>query len=341
MAAVNLIGLDIGSDSIRAAETRHDKSGVTVTRFGQVALPRGVVRGGVVNDDKAVTGALRQLWSAGHFRGRKVVLGVTNRQVVVREMSVTNLPPKELKQSLPFQVRHVLPLPVENALLDFYPLEEAGSSKTVRGLLIAAPKEPVLTAVQATERAGLHVARVDLASFALLRAAARLDDQVEAIVDIGAHATTVVIHREGEPLIVRTVPRGGAEITDTIAKRLDLSFEAAEDLKRRVGLLAGQDPGVTDVIAGAVRPLTNEIRSSFAYLTAGDQPARVERLGLTGGGCALPGLADVLSTDLGVEVAIADPLARLRDLAKGARGDVERSGPAAAVAIGLTLGATG
>jgi type IV pilus assembly protein PilM len=341
MGTVSLIGLDIGSDSIRAAETRHDKGGVTITRFGRVPLPRGVVRGGVINDEKAVTGALRQLWTTGRFRGRKVVLGVTNRQVVVREMSVTNLPPRELKQSLPFQVRHVLPLPVENALLDFYPLEDAGSSKTVRGLLIAAPKEPVLTAVQATEHAGLHVARVDLASFALLRATARLDEGVEAIVDIGAHTTTVVIHRDGEPLIVRTVPRGGAEITDTIAQRLDLSFEAADELKRRVGLRDGEEPGAQDVIAGAVRPLINEIRSSFAYLTAGDQPARVERLGLTGGGCALPGLADVLSADLGVGVVIADPLARLRDCAKGARGDVEQSGPAAAVAIGLTLGTGG
>ena len=84
----------------------------------------------------------------------------------------------------------------------------------MRGLLVAAPKEPVIAAVHAIERAGLHVARVDVASLALLRAVSRLDGQVEAIVDIGAQATTVVVHVDGEPLIVRTVPRGGADITE-------------------------------------------------------------------------------------------------------------------------------
>lgn len=342
MATGTLIGLDIGSASIRAAESRRDKSGTVVTNFAAAPLPRGVVRGGVINDEKTVTGALRQLWTTARFRTRDVVLGVTNRQVVVREMSVTNLPRKELRKSLPFQVRHVLPLPVEQALLDFYPLEDEAGAKTVRGLLIAAPKEPVVVAVRAAEQAGLHVARVDLASFALLRAVSRLDETVEAIVDIGAQATTVVIHRDGEPLIVRTVPRGGDEITEMIAQRLSVKDDAAEGLKREVGLLDSGDPTARDVIQGAVRPLTNEIRSSFAYLTAaGDQPVRVGRLALSGGGAALPGFAEALAADLGVDVAVANPLARIRDLGKRARASVAAAGSHATVAIGLTLGVAG
>jgi len=82
---------------------------------------------------------------------------VTNPQLVVREMSVSNLPAKEMHQSLPFQVRDMLPLAVERSLLDFHPLEEPGDSPTVRGLLIAMPKDAVLEAVTAVENAGLHV----------------------------------------------------------------------------------------------------------------------------------------------------------------------------------------
>ena len=66
---------------------------------------------------------------------------MTNPQLVVREMSVSNLPAKEMRKSLPFQVRDMLPLAVERSLLDFHPLEEPGDSPTVRGLLIAVPKE--------------------------------------------------------------------------------------------------------------------------------------------------------------------------------------------------------
>ena len=213
MATANPIGLDIGSSSIRAVEARRGKDDHTLINFGQVPLPPGAVQGGVVQDPAAVTAALKQLWAASKFGTRQVSLGVTNPQLVVREMSVSNLPAKELHKSLPFQVRDMLPLAVDRSLLDFHPLEEPGDNPTVRGLLIAMPKEAVIVVVDAVEKAGLHVAGVDLASFALLRAASRLDSQVEAIVDIGAQVTSVVVHADGEPLIVRTVPRGGGRRT--------------------------------------------------------------------------------------------------------------------------------
>jgi type IV pilus assembly protein PilM len=337
MAAVASIGLDIGSTSIRAVETGRGKDGPAIRRAAQALLPHGAVQGGVINDDKAVTRALKQLWATAKFRGRKVVLGVTNPQVVVREMSVSNLPDRELRRSLPFQVGDVLPLPVERSLLDFCPLEDPGRNQTVRGLLIAAPKEAVLTAVHAVERAGLHVAAVDLASFALLRAVARLDAHVEAIVDIGARATSVVVHADGEPLIVRTIPRGGAEITETIATQLGTTIPEAESLKCRVGMRNDEGPETAEVIGEAVQPLVNEIRSSFTYLTTGDRQAWVTRLALSGGGSLLPGLLGALRGQLGVEVIVADPVVRLRNPRRGKRGDLERFRSSAAVSIGLAL----
>ena len=339
MAATNLIGLDIGSMSVRAVETSRGKDGPVVTNYGEVVLPDGAVQAGVVQDEKVVTAALRQLWATAKFRGRAVVLGVTNPQIVVREMSVANLPERELRKSLPFQVRDMLPLPVDRSLLDFYPLEDAGDSKTVRGLLIAAPKDAVTSAVRAIEAAGLTVARVDLGSFALLRAASYLDQQVEAIVDIGAHATSVIVHNDGAPLIVRTIPRGGAEITERIATRVGATLAEAESIKCRVGLLADGGPDTAAVVREAIRPLLNEIGSSFAYLTSGDRPTRVTRLALSGGGSLLPGLVEALHEQLGIQVVLADPMIRVRGHRQGKHTSNERFRSAAAVSIGLTLGA--
>ncbi len=339
MAAATPIGLDIGSTSIRAVETSRGKDGPVIANCGQVPVPPGAVQGGVIRDDKAVTLALKQLWATTRFRGRAVVLGVTNPQVVVREMAVSNLPQRELRKSLPFQVREVLPLPVDRSLLDFFPLEDPGANKTVRGLLIAAPKEAVLAAVHAVERAGLHVARVDLASFALLRAAARLDAQVEAIVDIGARATSVVVHTDGAPLIVRTIPRGGAEITDLVASRLDIPVDEAESVKCRTGLREEAGPEAAEVVREGLRPLINEIRSSFAYLTASGRQTRVGRLALSGGGALLPGLVDALRAQLDINVVVADPLGRIREVRRGRNDSLERFRSSAAVSIGLTLGA--
>jgi type IV pilus assembly protein PilM len=338
-AAKTVVGLDIGAMSIRAVEAQRGRNGVGVTAFGQVELAPGVVRGGVIQEDQAVSAALRQLWSSVRFRGKDVVLGVTNRQVVVREMSVSNMPERERRKALATQVRDVLPLPVEQSVLDFYPLEPPGPGATIRGLLIAAPKEPVLTAVRAAERAGLRVAGVDLASFALLRAACRLDAVVEAIADIGTHATSVVVHCSGEPLIVRTIPRGGQEITEMVARRLGVEAGEAETIKCQLGLRDNTTAETIEVIKDAVRPLINEIRSSFAYLTSGGQRTQVARLSLTGGGALLTGLANALNDQLGVETVIADPLSRLRGAGGQQNEALERGRSSAAVAIGLSLGA--
>ncbi|MCW2496935.1 type IV pilus assembly protein PilM [Jatrophihabitans sp.] len=340
MVALAPIGLDIGSTSIRAVEVARTKDRPVINNFGQALLPPGAVEGGVVKDERAVSAALKQLWTSQGFSTRNVALGVTHQQVVVREIEVSNLPPKEMRQALPFQVRDVLPLPVDEAILDFYPLEEPGTNDTVIGLLIAAPKEAVSQLVRAVERAGLHVESVDLSVFAALRAAAHLDSDAEAVIDIGANGTNIVIHEGGVPRIVRSIPRGGTEITKLIASRLGMSAAEAEVLKCRVGLTRGEGLESAEVVEEALRPLLNELRSSLSYYAtaAGAQP--VARLALIGGAAQLPGLVEKLQTTLGVTTFLSDPLQRVSDSRRGGRHDVlGRFRSSAAVSIGLTLGA--
>jgi type IV pilus assembly protein PilM len=335
------IGLDIGSTSIRAVEATRSKDRPVINNFGQAMLPEGAVVGGVVKDHYAVTNALRHLWAAQNFRSKTVILGVTHQQVVVRQVEVSNLPLKELRQALPFQVRDVLPLPVDEAVIDFYPLERLGGDKdTVRGLLMAAPKEAVIDTVRAVERAGLHVAQVDLACFAALRASANLGLETEAVIDIGANGTNIIIHHAGVPRIVRTVLRGGAEVTKLMASRLGMSFAEAEVLKCRVGLTKGEGPDTAEVVTEAIRPLIGEIRSSLTYYTASHNQDPVTRLSLIGGASQLPGLTEKLADTFGVPVDLANPLRRVADSREGGRHDVlARFRSSAAVSIGLTLGA--
>lgn len=343
MPATTLVGLDIGSTSIRAVEATIAKDRPVINNFGQALLQPGAVVGGVIKDDRAVTSALRQLWAAQKFATRSVALGVTHQQVVVREIDVTNLPPKELRQALPFLVRDVLPLPVDQALLDFYPLEDEpgkARSDTLHGLLVAAPKEPVIETVRAVENAGLHVASVDLACFAALRASAHLARDTEALLDIGANGTNIIVHTDSTPKIVRTVPRGGAEVTRMLALRLAVSEGDAETIKCRVGLREDDSPESAEVVAEAIRPLITEIRSSFNYFAQANPGQRIRRLALVGGAALLPGLPEALTDELGVPTFLSDPLQRVHDLRKGGRHDVlGRFRSSAAVSIGLTLGA--
>jgi type IV pilus assembly protein PilM len=340
MPALAPVGLDIGSVSIRAVEVAQTKDKPVINNFGHAVLPEGAMVGGVVKDARAVTSVLRQLWASQDFKSKSVVLGVSHQQIVVREVEISNLPAKEMRQALPFQVRDVLPFPPEQAVLDFYPLEEPGKKDTIRGLLIAAPKEAVLDTVRAVEKAGLHVVQVDLSCFAMLRAVAHSAHDTEAIVDIGANSTNIVIHSGGVPRIVRTIPRGGLEITKLMSSRLEVSMADAEVRKCRVGLVKGDDPDANEVIEEAVRPLINEIRSSVSYYANGNPDHKVAQLALVGGASQLPGLTEQLSKALRIPAFVANPLQYVGDSRHGGRHDVlGKFRTSAAVSIGLTLGA--
>jgi type IV pilus assembly protein PilM len=337
--ATNLVGLDIGSTSIRAVEATIAKDRPVIDNFGQVFLPSGCVVGGVIKDSRAVTAALRQLWMSHTFNTRDVVLAVTHQQVVVREVEIAKLPAKDMRKALPYLVRDVLPLPVDQALLDFYPLEKSGNGETLHGLLIGAPKEPVIDTVRAVEAAGLHVSHVDLACFAALRASAHLASDTEALLDIGANGTNIIVHTDGTPKIVRTVPRGGAEVTELVASRLGLSPADAETVKCKVGLNHEESAESAEIVEEAIRPLITEIRSSFNYFASSHQGNRIKRLALVGGAALLPGLPQLLTRELGVPAFLSDPLQRVHDPRHGGRHDVlGRFRSSAAVSIGLTLG---
>jgi type IV pilus assembly protein PilM len=337
MAAPVQIGLDIGSSSVRAVQTTRGKGAASVTAFGQAELPVGAVRAGTVHDAEAVILAIKSIWTEKEFRSKQVILGVSSHQAVVREVTLPELAPKERRQALPHLVADMLPMAAESALLDFYPIG-APEQGQQRGLLIAAPREQVANTVAVVERAGLTVARVDLSSFAVLRAAARPGDEREAIVDLGARSTTVLVHTDGIPHLVRTVPRGGSDVTAAIAAGLALPEDEAEAVKRRVGVLADEDPWTTDVVADALRPLVHEIRSSLAYLAGSAGSAPVTRLGLCGGGALMPGLTAYLADELDVDVYLADPLMRVGSVARrGAGSELSVHRCAAAVSVGLTL----
>lgn len=339
------IGVDLGATAVRAAVITpgllDGRASVTVHGLGSVPLPPGAVVSGVVSDQAAVTRAVKTLWQEMKVECHTVILGVAGQQVTVREMTLPNLPADQLARALPFQAREVVPIPLDEALLDFAPLgapdEAAG---TVSGLLLAAPRQPVVNAVQAVERAGLRVARVDLSSFALLRSIAEERLAVEAVIDIGADLTNLVIHNHGVPKVVRAVTRGGAEWTDLLVQKGGMEVAEAEQAKRLVGVTP-VDPKIATMVNQAVRPLVAEIRSSIQYFGAITSGARIERVALTGASAQLPGLTELLADQLEVPVALVSPMQHIRNRWRKTNAGTESNDESAAtaVSVGLAIGA--
>jgi type IV pilus assembly protein PilM len=347
MARRTAIGLDIGTSVVRAAELSFGRSGVTLDRFGQVVLPEGAVRDGEVVDEQAVTKCLKHLWTATGFTHKKVVLGIANQRVIVRQMDLPWMEQSELRSSLAFHVADFLPIAVDQSVLDFFPLEEVMNDnvRMLRGLLVAAQRDTVLSNVRCAEQAGLKVTSVDLTSFAVLRAMGRQTDLTvgtEALIDIGARVTNIVVHSAGVPRFVRILLMGGQDVTDAVSEQLGVSLEQAEGMKQHFATYGTGDElaMVSRTVATTAADFVDEIRGSLDYYGSSNPGAPVERIVVSGGGSRLEGLIDRLATGTRLPVINGDPLRPLRLGKTGLDQDqLDFIKPLAAVPVGLALGA--
>jgi type IV pilus assembly protein PilM len=352
------IGVDVGSTAVRVAEVAVGDVPVVV-RAAQVPLPAGAVEAGEVRQPEVVTDALKNLWSQSGVKGKQVYLGVGNQRVVVREVSLPWLPEKELRDSLGFQVQEFIPMAADDAVLDFDPLGEMdqGGRRMQRILLVAANKSMIGALVEAAIGARLDPKGVDLTPFAAVRAIGSADENLdlespgdEAVVDVGAHVTSICVHDRGITRFVRILPSGGRDVTLAIARGLGIDDEIAEALKRGEPVVppppeeAGPAPElpspdeVRRLALSRAGSFVDEIRSSLEFYAAQVPGARIARVVVTGGGSRLDGFLELLQERIPVEVERGRLFEHVKselDLSAEAAAEAES---VLAVAVGLAMG---
>lgn len=343
--AKGAIGLDIGTSGVQVSQITVKGGEPTLVNFGGATLPQGAVREGEILDVGAVSAAIKTLLKDAKIKERRAILGVSNQRVVVRQIDLPFVEEAELRDSLRFQVQEFIPIPVEDAELDFHLLEEftEGEARMVRLLLVAAHKDMVASHVAAATEAGLRPEAVDLNSFAVLRALtsdSALGEGAEVLVDVGAGVTNIVVHEAGVPKFVRILVMGGGDITQAIASGTSASYEDAEAVKLRTGLqgAGGTDPAAA-IIEERAQAFVDEVRGSLDYYQAQTGSTRVTRVLLSGGGARLAGLPERLAGALRLPVEVGRPLDRIpvkgTSYSREQLADVE---PILTTSIGLALG---
>jgi type IV pilus assembly protein PilM len=343
-----VVGIDIGSTGLRAVEVSGaDKAQPTVMKYLSVPLAEGAVIRGEVQEINTVSEALKRLWTAGGFKTKQVVIGMGNHRVLVRDLAVPHGTLARIRESLPFQVQDMLPVPVADALLDFYPISEAVddiAGLQVHGLLVAAVKESVQANVKAVQLAGLVPVAVDLVPFALSRLIYRgqPDPGVVVQIDVGARTTSVVVTSLGIPLFVRIIPAGSDDLTQALASRLPTDPETADTMKRELGLapdgVVEGDKEAVGIIREVTTEMLNSLRNTITYF-ANTRPAhKLDRIVLTGRGAELPGFAAALSSLTRLKVVPPEPLGAVTFAKDAGIDDFQRSGGEFYVALGLAIG---
>ena len=328
------IGLDIGTDHIRLAQLRPSGGGFALQRYGLIGLPLGSVVEGEIVDADAVGTAIRDLMrSVGLRSGANVAAGVSNQKVVVRLVDLPYMDPAELGGAIQYQAQDYIPIPVEEAILDYQMIGDYMTSSDehmMEVLLVAAQRDMIDQLVNAVDHSGLKLSIIDVTSFAIVRGLlgvspevlpGEADGEATAIIQMSAGITNIVVVEKGVPRFTRVSSLAANDFTQAVANSLNTTFAAAEDLKLRVGLPAPD--GTAGVFAADIEPdlarntqevLEREVtkfiaevrRSLDYYLTQTSTVRAIKRVLLTGSGAQLRNLDSYVARGLQATVELAD-----------------------------------
>ena len=233
-----LVGLDIGSSSVKAVELSRSKKGYQLTGFACEGLSPDVVVDGAIMDAPAMAASIRETLAAGKFKPKGVATGVSGHSVIVKRVVVPAATPDEVEASLQLDAEQYIPFEISDVHLDYQlvgPSMTAGDEPGMEVVLVAAKRDKIQNHTNVIGMAGRNPEVVDIDAFALQNAfeANYLvdEDATVALLNIGASLMNINITKGGMPLFIRDVSVGGNQYTDILQKELQLSFQEAEDLK--------------------------------------------------------------------------------------------------------------
>jgi type IV pilus assembly protein PilM len=364
---VAAVGLDIGTDHIRLAQVKPVGGTFALTAYASVGVPMGAVVEGEIVDVEAVAMAIKDLLRTSGVRPKTVAIGVSNQKVVVRLIDLPYMERAELEGAIQYQAQDYIPIPIEDAILDFQIIGDymtSADEHMMEVLLVAAQRDMIANSVQAVESAGLKLTEIDVTSFAIVRALMGVTpsalpsdadeaDEAVGIIHISSGITNIAVVEKGVPRFTRVSSLAGNEFTQSIANALNLTFDEAEDLKIRVGLPDVEQHGPTDnppdldparaqaaqdALEREVSKFIAEVRRSLDYyLTQATQVRTIRKIMLTGSGAQLRNIAGYLEKGLQATVTLSDPLTWMQ-VAPHLQAAVQADRMGSVAAIGLALG---
>jgi type IV pilus assembly protein PilM len=350
--AKETVGLKIGAASLAAARVQVNGS-ARLVQIAREPIPRGIVVGGEVKDVNELGEALKFFFKRHGLPKRNVRIGIANNRIGVRTIELSGIDdPKQLANAVRFRAQEALPIPVDQAVLDFQVLSETveqGESKK-RVLLVVAYRELIDSYSAACREAGIKLTGIDLEAFALLRA---LMPPVEpggersalVAVSIGSERSTLGVSDGRSCEFARVIEWGGMSLTIALSRAVGIDIEAAELMKASVsldesaapeGLSAEQAGQAREALNTALQGFSRELVSSLQFYQSQPDSLGIREVVLAGGTARLAGVAPALQRLVGVNVRVGDPLVGI-SLGKKVKGGAPDASLAVPIGLGMAL----
>ena len=335
-----LVGLDIGSSSIKAVELKSTKGGYELVSFGMETLAQDTVVDGAIMDAPQVANAISRIFDNEHIKTKNVATSVSGHSVIVKRVPLPLMSEEELYDRIPSEASQHIPFDIADVNLSYQLLESMDAQMDV--LLVAVKKDKILNHTNVLAQAGKTPMIVDIDAFALqncFEVNYEPDSaQTVALLNIGASVMNINIVRGGIPLFTRDVSVGGNQYTDALQKELDLSFEDAERLKKGETLPSVTDEQKQQILRSVSDILTLEIQKTFDFFRATASGENIQRIVVAGGTARVPGLVDLLREEFAMPVEELNPFRRvLINPGRHSDDQIRDIAPRLVIAVGLAL----
>ena len=356
--------MDVDRGALKAVQLAKSGGSYVLRHVGYHRLPPGAIIEGEVADPDLFASEIKEFWSSHSFAGRSVVLGVANQRIIVRLLNFPRMEEQDLRSAIGFEAQDHIPMPLEEAVLDYVVLgpQDEGSDLD-RILVVAAHRAMIEDYTSAVRAGGLRPAGMDVKALSLTRSTlpdALFDEGATVLLDVGTELSNLVIVQGGSPTLTRFIPMGLDDLVRAVSEAADLPEEEAEkqalDPRAKLGYDAqGAGEGVAenseeddadpalvyDVrrgLEGAVQTLAEDVQRSIEYHHSQPESKEVSEVLVSGEGALVAGFDGYLGELLGITTRRGNPVGKLA----GNRSNVsdEQLGamePVLAVAFGLAM----
>jgi type IV pilus assembly protein PilM len=338
----SLVGVDIGASSVKVVLLKESRKRYTVVRSGYAPLPPQTIVDGHVMSAGVVTETLQRVFHDSKISQKDVAIGVYGQSVIVRKITVPMMTAEELEEQILWEAEQHIPFDIKVMSIDYEVLRRRPEAGQMDLLLVAAKKDEINDYAAIVRSAKLKPVVVDINAFTVQNIFEHTvglpEDSTIALLNVGAAVSSLNIVSRGVSAFTREVTNAGNAVTEEIQRRVQVSFEQAEDYKIAASLGQAVPPPVTTAITTVTEALAGEIQRSLDFYLATSGETEISRIYICGGSAYLGPLAASIEKRARVGISLFDPTANLSIDTKTVREPDLRSRAAQmVVAIGLAL----
>ncbi len=337
-----MVGLDLGSHSIKVVEMNHSGKAPTLVNYGITELVPGTVVGGQIQDRQAMIEAINMLFDTCQITSRQVNIALNGADVIIKTIKIDRMNDEELAKAITWEAEQQVPFPLSEISMDYQVLDPDSDEAQMNVLLVAAKRDLIDERLNLLDEAGIDVMLLDVDTFCLLNALETSltpqPDSCHCIVHFGNESTHLGLVRGGLPILTRNLPVGGRKLVDIIQGQLGvdedqayMALYGAGGEEELLSTLETPAAGSTGQLAGSGLPETGVdspvdispfvdsfiddisigVNRAAAFLESTEESGTITNVFLSGGCANIPGLDSKFADKVGIPTSIANPLSEI------------------------------